>query len=66
MEFSKRFKEIRQDKNLTQMQLALEMGVTDSTIRGWEKNREPSYELLCKLAEKLYVTVGQLLGTEDY
>lgn len=67
MEFKKRLKDIRIEKGFTQMQLAAKLNVTDTTIRGWEnRGSEPAYEMLCKIAEIFGVTVGQLLGTEEY
>jgi len=67
MGFSKRLKEIRLDKGITQVQLASKLGVTDAAIRGWENGgKEPSYETLCKIAKIFDVTVGQLLGVEEY
>jgi len=60
-------KELRQERSLTQTQLASKLGVADSTIRSWEnQNREPNFEILCKIAKILEITVGQLLGVEEY
>ena len=67
MEFGKKLKEIRIDKGMTQMQLAAKLDVTDAAIRGWENGgKEPSYEILCKIAKIFDVSVGQLLGVEEY
>ena len=66
MQFHKMIKEIRLDREMTQSQLASKLGVADATIRGWEKSSEPSYETLCKIAKIFNVTVGQLLGVEEY
>lgn len=67
MKFAKMLKEIRTEKGITQMQLAAELNVTDAAVRGWEnREREPSYEILCKLAKIFDITVGQLLGVEEY
>lgn len=67
MKFSRMLKEIRTDKNLTQLQLAKLLNVSDSSIRHWENhNIQPNYETLCKLAKIFDVTVGQLLGVEEY
>jgi len=67
MEFGKILKEIREEKGMTQMQLAAQLNVTDTAVRFWEKKgSEPSYTTLCKIAKIFDVTVGQLLGAEDY
>ena len=67
MEFGKRLRDIRNERSMTQMQLAAKLNVTDAAVRGWEnQGREPCYKLLCEMAKIFDVTVGQLLGTEEY
>ena len=67
MIFNTKLKEIRQDKGITQVQLAEKLNVTDAAIRGWENGgKEPSYEMLCQIAKIFDVTIGQLLGVEEY
>lgn len=67
MEFAKTLKGIRKEKSMTQVQLAMKLNVTDATIRGWEnRGSEPNYEMLCQIAKIFDVTVGQLLGVEEY
>ena len=67
MNFSKNLKELRQEKGMTQVELAKRLNVTDTAVRGWEKTkRQPTYEILCELAKVFNVTVGQLLGVEEY
>ena len=67
MEFKKKLKEIRQERCMTQKQLADKLKVTETSIRDWEnRGHEPSYEMLCKIANIFDVTVGQLLGVEEY
>ena len=67
MDFGKNLKAIRLDRKLTQVQLAKQLGVTDSAVRLWEtQGREPDYKMLCSIAKILEVTVGQLLGVEEY
>lgn len=66
MNFGKVLKELRCGNNMTQSQLAAELGVGEATVRGWENaGKEPSYNLLYKIAKLFGVTVGQLLGVED-
>ena len=65
MEFAKTLRMLRTENSLTQVQLAKQLGVTDSAVRLWEtQGREPDFEMLCKIAKTLDVTVGQLLGVE--
>jgi len=67
MKFGEKLKEFRMENNLTQKQLAKKVQVTDASIRDWEsRDRQPSYEILCELAKIFDVTVGQLLGVEEY
>ena len=58
--------DIRIKKGMTQTELAEACGVTQKTISALEVNRRnPSYELLIRLAGALAVTVDELIGTED-
>ena len=67
MEFANNLRMFRIENGLTQVQLAKKLMVTDSAVRLWEtQGREPDYKMLCKIAEVLKITVGQLLGVEDY
>lgn len=66
MLFGKRLRELRQEKDLTQKQLAEIFNVDHTTIRDWEiRGKQPSYETLCKLAKFFEVTTDYLLGLED-
>ena len=59
-------KKLRQDKKLTQAELAKKIGVTQSTIAGIEiGRREPSIELMTQLAEYFDVSVDYLLGIKE-
>jgi transcriptional regulator with XRE-family HTH domain len=58
-----RLKEIREDQGLSQTELAGLVGTSQSTIsqiEGYERN--PSYQMLQKLADALDVKVSYLLG----
>ena len=67
MIFGKMLKEIRNEKGITQVKLAEMLNVTDAAIRGWENGgKEPDYKTLCDIAKIFEVTIGQLLGTEEY
>ena len=55
-------REKRQEKNLTQKELAKLLFVSDSTISKWEKNvAHPDITLLPKLSEILGVTEHELI-----
>ena len=65
--FSERLKELRTEKNLTQQQLAKLTGLSQGGIANWEnENRLPNINAIIVLADFFNVTVGQLIGTEDY
>ncbi|AEM79783.1 helix-turn-helix domain-containing protein [Thermoanaerobacter wiegelii] len=66
MTFSDRLKELRKEKNLTQEDLAKILGISRSTIAGYETERkEPDYETLKKIADFFNVSIDYLLGRTD-
>ena len=61
-----RLKELRQEKKLTQQELADEIGVTKRTYIYWEKGeRQIKPEKAQQLADYFGVSVGYLLGYEE-
>lgn len=63
--FGERFKELRQDKNIGQIQLAKELGVGKSVISLWELDKcEPTLSNLIKIAEFFGVSIDYLAGLE--
>lgn len=57
-----RIKELRNKYKLTQNELANQVGVTKSTIAAYENNsRQPSYDVLIKLANVFKVSIDSLL-----
>lgn len=63
--FGKRLKELRKQSGLTQGQLAEKIWVTKATICYYEQSdRNPSPEILMKLAEVFHVSTDYLLGIE--
>lgn len=61
-EFSKNLKRLRNEKGITQKELADQVHVERSTIAGWEtKDRVPDVEILIELAAVLGTTVDNLL-----
>lgn len=64
--FYKKLKELREENSLLQKQLANELGVSQVTIARWETgNREPSFDMLIKIAKYFGVSTDYLLGLED-
>ncbi len=63
LEFSKKIKELRKLRNLTQDQLAKRLQVTKSTISAYESNtRFPSLDMLVKISKTFNITTDYLLG----
>lgn len=61
-----RLKELREDKNLTQKQIAEKLNINSVTYLHYEKSqREPPLSLLADMAKFYGVTVDYLLGLED-
>ena len=58
-----KIKEFRTAKNITQAELAARVGVTTSAVSSYEVSaRQPSYDVLVKMASLFNVTTDHLLG----
>ena len=58
--------ECRKKENLTQMQLAEKLGITDRAISKWENgNSTPDLEKIVKLAEIFNVSLDELIKNEE-
>ena len=56
----------RKEKNLTQMQLAEILGVSNKTVSKWENgNCMPDYSIIKPLCKELEITVSELMDGED-
>ena len=56
----------RRAQNLTQEQLAEQLGVSNKTISKWENGKcMPDYSMIQKLCEALHVTLPELMDGED-
>jgi transcriptional regulator with XRE-family HTH domain len=63
MDFGQRLKFLREEKKITQDELAAKIGVGRPTIAGYEtKGKQPSFEILEKLADYFGVSIDYLLG----
>ena len=64
--FSKRLRELRVDRGLTQVTLAKALKVSQSSIAKWEKgDLEPNLETLGNIRTFFKVSMDYLLGFED-
>jgi len=61
-----RLKELREEKNMSQVQLANKLGVNNRTISQYERGiREPDIQTIKQLCAFFNVSAGYLLGMED-
>ena len=65
--FGKRLKELREENNLTQKELAEKLGINAVTYLHYEKEqRQPSLELIADISVFYGVSVDYLLVLKDY
>ena len=65
IKIGKFIKECRNKNNLTQMQLAEKLGITDRAISKWENGRAmPDSAIMLDLCKELKITVNDLLSGE--
>ena len=56
----------RKEQNLTQEQLAQQLGVSNKTVSKWENGKcMPDYSIIQTLCEALHVTLPELMDGED-
>lgn len=64
--FGDRIKNLRQSYNLSQVQLAEQLGVSKQTVSNWENNNIlPSIEMLVKIAHRFSVCTDHLLELDE-
>ena len=64
--FSQRLRDLRNERGITQQQLADTLHVGRSTVAGYEsKGKQPDNARLCELADLFDVSVDYLLGHTD-
>jgi len=64
--FGEKLRELRQEKSISQTNLAQIFNVRQSTIADWERGvTETDFETLVKIAKFFGVTTDYLLGLED-
>lgn len=66
IKFSERLKEIRNERKLTQKEVAKQLNISTTCYAGYEQGyREPDYQTLRKICKYFNVTSDYLLGLED-
>lgn len=56
----------RREQNLTQEQLAEQLGISNKTVSKWENGKcMPDYGIIQKLCDVLHVTLPELMDAED-
>ena len=66
MKFSERLKDLRKEHGLSQMELSIKTGLSQSAIAKWELNKtEPTASALITLAKFFNESVDYLLGLID-
>ena len=65
LKFRSNLQALREDRGISQRELAKVLGVSTSTIGNYEIGlREPGFEMLEKMADYFNVSIGSLLGDE--
>lgn len=64
-EFSNRFKQLKEEAGLTLKDLSAVLDVTIPNLSYYMKGREPSYDILIKIADYFNVTTDWLIGRTD-
>jgi transcriptional regulator with XRE-family HTH domain len=64
--FAKRLRDLRDEKNITLMELAEVLGIGVNTLSQYENNlREPKFTILLKLINYFNVNIDWLIGCSD-
>jgi len=62
----KHIKELREENNLTQVELAKILDTSAQNISAYENGREPSYDTLSKISKTFDCSVDYLIGRSDF
>jgi putative transcriptional regulator len=66
MEFSERLKNLRKQAQLTQVDVAEKLGISQPAYASWERGvKKPTQENLVKIAQILNVSVDYLVGNSE-
>lgn len=64
--FAGRMKQLRQEHNMSQEELAARLGISRSAVGMYEQGkREPDFEVLDKIADLFGVDLSYMLGSSD-
>ena len=64
--FSVHLKQLRKSRNITQKQLAMDIGASERGIQQYELGeRKPNYDMLIALADYFDVSIDYLVGRTD-
>lgn len=64
-EFSNRFRQLKEESNLTLKDLSEELGISVPNLSYYMKGREPSYDILINITNYFNVTTDWLIGRTD-
>lgn len=65
--FSKNLTSLMKENSTSQKELAQELNVKQQTISRYiNEEREPDIDIIIKIANYFEITVGQLVGSEEY
>ena len=63
---SERIRQLRLERNMSQVDLAKRLNVTKQSVSNWENdNIQPSIEMLVKLSQVFAVSTDYMLGLQD-
>lgn len=66
MEFAERLKKLRKDTDLTQVDVASKLGISQQAYASWERGvKKPTQDNLVKIAQVLNVSVDYLVGNSE-
>lgn len=61
-----RIKQLRGENRMTQIQLSMELDISQETVSAYEKEKHyPSFAQLCKMSELFHVSIDYLMGRSD-
>lgn len=63
--FNERFKELKEEHGLSAKELSTILNIAPSTLSYYQKDREPNYDMLIKIADYFKVTTDWLIGRTD-
>lgn len=63
--FNERFKELKEEHGLSAKELSTILDIAPSTLSYYQKDREPNYDMLIKIADYFNVTTDWLIGRTD-